>query len=141
MHKKVFAMVVFGILSAGVVWAADFQPGQYEITTNVEMSGMPSGAIPSQTAVHCLTEQDPVPSTDASGSGCKIKDVDKTGNTVRWAMECTQQGQKMTGSGSMTFSGDKFTGTSTMNMGPQAGNAKVISRMEGRRIGDCEGGQ
>ena len=55
--------------------------------------------------------------------------------------ECNQQGQEMTGSGTMTFSGDKFTGTSTMNMGPQAGNAQVISRMEGRRIGDCEGAQ
>jgi hypothetical protein len=56
-------------------------------------------------------------------------------------MACDQQGQTMTGEGTMTFSGDTFTGTSTMTMGPQAGNMQVVSRMTGKRTGDCQATQ
>lgn len=141
MHRVLLIMVVLSLSITGKGWTADFRPGQYEITSQVQMTGMPEGAIPAQTFSNCLTEQNPVPSMDASSSGCTIKDFQQNGNTIKWTMACDQQGQTMTGEGTMTFSGDTFTGTSTMTMGPQAGNMQVVSRMTGKRTGDCQATQ
>jgi len=141
MNRILLIIVLFSLSITGKGWTADFRPGLYEITSQVQMSGMPEGAIPAQTFKNCLTEQNPIPSADASSSGCTVKDFQQNRGTFKWKMECNQQGQTMTGEGSMTFSGDTFTGTSTMVMGPQAGNMQVVSLMTGKRIGDCKGAQ
>ena len=141
MNRVLLIIVLFSLSITGKGWTADFLPGLYEVTSQVEMVGMPEGAIPAQTSENCLTEQNPIPSTDASSSGCTLKDFQQNGNTIKWTMECDQQGQTMTGEGTMTFSGDTFTGTSTMTMGPQAGNMQVVSRMTGKRTGNCKGSQ
>ena len=119
-------------------WGLDFKPGMYKITSTVKMPGMPAGSVPPQAITQCLTEQDPVPNKDASGQTCKIKDMKQDGNTITWKMECDQQGQKMTSDGQIIYSGDSFEGTTTTNMGPQAGNMTIKTVVTGNRIGDCQ---
>ncbi len=126
-------MALFAIPSL----ALDFQPGKYEITSKVEMPGMP-GSIPPQTAIHCLTEQDPVPNQNPEDQNCKILDMQEKDNTITWKMECDQQGQKITSTGSMTYKGDSFEGTILTNMGPQAGNMTMTTVITGQRLADCE---
>ena len=136
-----FLILLFVLLSAVTSSAYEFKEGKYEITTSVEMPGMPAGSMPPQTIVHCLTNQVPVPRTGSSMSDCEIKNMEQKGSTYTWEMECVQQGRKMTSQGSITYSENSFKGTSTMNMGPQAGNMTIMSRMSGTRIGDCDDGQ
>ena len=53
-------------------------------------------------------------------------------------MECSQQGMKIKTSGTMTFRGGSFEGTSRTDMGPSAGGMGVTTKISGKRIGNCE---
>lgn len=129
----VYCMTLFTIPAL----ALDFQPGKYEISSKVEMPGMP-GTIPPQTITHCMTEQDPLPNQNPENQECKIVDMKQTDNTITWKMECDQQGQKITSTGSMTYKGDSFEGTILTNMGPQAGNMTMTTIITGKRLSDCQ---
>lgn len=140
--KNVFclgACVLF--LFSTSAFALNLNPGKYAITSTVQMPGMPAGAIPPQTVTQCITEQDPIPQNDASSQDCEIKNMRQTDNTVTWEMECVQQGTKMTSQGKMTYAGDSFEGSITMNMGPQSGNMAVVTTITGQRLGDCQSSQ
>lgn len=129
------ACIVFSFSTSA--HALDFNPGEYEIESSVQMPGMPAGTIPSQTMVQCMTKQDPVPKNDVSSQECEIKNMKQSKNTVTWDMECLQQGNKITSQGQMTYSGDSFDGTITMNMGPQSGGMTVTTTITGKRVGAC----
>jgi hypothetical protein len=132
-----FILWLFLIITVSPCVAFDFIPGQYEITSSIAMPGMPAGSIPEQTTVQCMTEQDPIPKTGDAAQDCKTKNIKQSGNIMTWEMECVQQGQKMVSHGQMTFSNDKFKGTSTIKMGPEAGNMTIVSRISGTRLGEC----
>ena len=112
--------VVFSLLISLPAFGLDLKPGKYEITSKVEMGGMP-GAMPSQTTTQCLTESTPVPNGSAAAQGCKITDMKTKGNRVTYTMECDQQGMKVKSTGEIIYKGESFEGTSTMKMGPSAG--------------------
>ena len=140
LNKKaaVIVSMLFGIgLFAVTAWGLDLQEGKYEITSKVEMAGMP-GQMPSTTVTQCLTEQDPVPDKSASGQNCKISEIKTKGNTVTWDMECDQQGVKVKSTGQMTYSGDKFEGIIKTIMGPESGNMTINTVVSGKRIGECK---
>ncbi|MEA2084045.1 MAG: DUF3617 domain-containing protein [Thermodesulfobacteriota bacterium] len=139
MIKKIsfiFTVVCAVFLFSNISIAFDFNPGKYEITSKVEMAGMP-GMMPAQTMTQCITSQDPIPKSEASGSGCTINNMRQNGNTVTWDMECEQQGQKLTSEGEMVYSGDTFEGTITTKMGAEAGNMVITTKITGTRIGNC----
>ena len=126
-----FLVVLFLAANAA---ALDLEEGMYEMTSQVEMQGM---AIPPSTVIQCLTREDPVPNPSADGGDCEMLDMTTDGDTVRWTMECRQEGQKMTSTGEMTYRGDRFEGTLKTVMGPQAGNMTMITTITGKRVGDC----
>lgn len=135
--RIIFCVFLGIIMGFSVAWALDIKEGQYEITSRVEIPGMPS-SMPPVTVKQCLTQKDPVPNQSSAGQECRITDMKTEGNTVSWAMECTQQGNSMQGKGSMIFQGDRFKGKSEMKMGPEAGNMLIITHTEGKRIGACQ---
>ncbi len=141
MLKKKAAIIVsmvFGIaLFAVTAWGLDLKAGKYEITSKVEMAGMP-GQIPPTTVTQCLTDQDPVPNKTAAGQDCKISEIKTKGNTVSWDMECDQQGVKVKSTGQMTYAGDRFEGTIKTIMGPESGNMTINTVVSGKRIGECK---
>jgi hypothetical protein len=139
MPKKkttIYILIVMAALAAPV-WGLDLQEGRYEITSKVEMTGMPM-AIPPTTITECLTPQDPVPDQTAEGQPCRIINMETRSNTVTWEMECDQQGQTMKSNGKMVYRGDRFEGTVDTQMGPQAGNMKMVTTVNGKRIGPCQ---
>lgn len=117
-------------------WGLDLQDGNYEITSKVEMPGMPM-QMPPVTVTQCMSQQDPVPDQSTGGQQCNIKDMKTEGKTVTWKMECAQQGQKMQGSGKMVYYGNRFEGTVNTVMGPQSGNMTITTVISGKRIGAC----
>ena len=140
MRKVLAATVVcIGVLGLAL-WALalDFQPGNYKVTSTVEMVGMPM-QMPPQTVVECLTKQDPLPESTEEG-GCRITDRNLSGNTDTWSMQCDQQGQTATGHGKMVYSGDSFNGTFTIVFDVQGGGSgmTMTTTTQGERLGDCQ---
>ena len=138
MRKGIFAASVALAAFTSICFAdsgPDMREGQWEITTKMEMVGMPMD-MPPVTNTQCLTKKDLVPENSQPGQDCTFPETKTTGNTVTWKIECKGQGGEMKGSGELTYSGDSFKGTMELQM-PQS-NMEMTGRMEGRRIGDCK---
>ncbi|NNF98210.1 MAG: DUF3617 family protein [Desulfobacteraceae bacterium] len=114
----------------------DFNPGKYEITSKVEMPGMPPMAP--QTYTECVSDKNPVPIKNAPGQQCEYKDMKTVGSTITWTMTCNQQGMASTSTGKMVYKGDTFEGSMKTVTGPSAGNMTITSVVTGKRVGDCE---
>ncbi|HMK55571.1 MAG TPA: DUF3617 domain-containing protein [Dissulfurispiraceae bacterium] len=130
----VVLVVAITALTVPVAFAApNMQDGLWEITTTVEMKGMPSGMMKPMTHTSCLTHKDSVPEKPAK-SDCKMSDMNSSGNTVTWTMTCPDSVSK----GNITYSGSTFEGTTdtTVNHGGQ--KMQVRNKMKGKRIGPCK---
>jgi hypothetical protein len=115
----------------------DLNGGQWEITTTATVAGM--GTMPPQTHKACLTANEPVPKPERNAQQCKIKHkID--GNTVSWEISCADpdNGTKGSGNGTIEYSGDSFTGKTSMSFEmPGRDPMKMDATMTGKRIGPC----
>lgn len=138
--------LVAGALLLGVAAAAGAQQpqikdGLWEVTTTMDMGGMPGGRPP-QTIQHCVTPQDakdPVGmgrNMDKSGQ-CQVTDHKVTGNTASWKLTCKGEGA-MSGTGTATYGGTTYSMTSktTMTHGGQTMNMTVTQT--GKYLGPCK---
>jgi hypothetical protein len=132
----VIAVVLLASISTSIAGSGpNMQEGKWEVTTRMEMPGM-SMSIPEVTSTQCLTKKDFVPQGSQQGQECKITKTKVDGNTVTWTVKCSGQGGEVTGNGKMIYSGSSFKGTIEMTM--VQSNTKMISHINGHRIGDCE---
>ena len=130
-------LVLFLLSAAGGVQALDFQPGKWQVTSKVEMPGMPV-PVPPMTSTQCMTEQEPVPANSAQGQACEILDMKTEGNTVSWKMKCNEAGGKSEGSGRITYHGDSFEGSIRTKVGGAGSDMVVTTQVTGKRLGSCE---
>ena len=132
----VISVVLLASLSTSIAGSGpNMQEGKWEVTTRMEMPGM-SISMPEVTSTQCLTKKDFVPQGSQQGQECKITKTKVDGNTVTWTVKCSGQGGEVTGTGRMTYSGSSLKGTIEMTM--VQSNTKMISYINGHRIGDCE---
>jgi hypothetical protein len=112
--------------------------GKWEITTVMEMPGMPI-AIPPVKYTHCLTKKDAVPQQAEKNQDCKMISTDIQGDTVFWIMECKNQNEVVRSQGNITYRKDSFDGNinmTTTSGGQKSGSMK--SKISGRRLGACQ---
>lgn len=132
----VISVVLLASLSTSIAGSGpNMQEGKWEVTTRMEMPGM-SISMPEVTSTQCLTKKDFVPQGSQQGQECKIIKTKVDGNMVTWTVKCSGQGGEVTGTGRMTYSGSSLKGTIEMTM--VQSNTKMISYINGHRIGDCE---
>jgi hypothetical protein len=121
-----------------VTSAADpgMAPGLWEITTVMEMPGLPFQPPPT-TFSHCYTKEDVqkqeeiVPSPEGD---CKVTDLKRSGNRMTWKMIC-QGANAGKGEGEIIFKNDtSYAGT--MKLESQGMN--LTTRYQAKRIGDCK---
>jgi len=110
-HKiALFALVL--LCAAGTAHSAgvDMKEGEWEITseTSITMGAMSMPPMTSKTT-HCLTREDPVPTTEKE-KDCKVEDLKVVGNKVSWRIVC-KEGE---GEGEITYSGTSYKGTFRM---------------------------
>jgi hypothetical protein len=141
LHRYVLAGLV--VIASSVAFAqGPRQDGKWEITTEVDMPGMPM-KMPARTTTQCVTKEDAADPAKAilkqsdpqGGRGnpdCKISDLKTNGNSVTWTMKCEGR-DAMTGSGQTTYSPDSYTGTMTINRAGQT----MTMKYSGKRLGDC----
>jgi len=130
---------------ASEVYAAgsNMKPGLWEITTTMDMPGMPM-TMPPMTHTRCYTKNDTedakkvAPSAPRKDENCELKDHRVTGNKVTWSVQC--QGKRAgSGTGEMVLQGDSYEGTIKMtSVDPRRGEVKMTQHNKGKRVGDCK---
>jgi hypothetical protein len=121
--------------------APNMREGMWEITMKMEMAGMPGG-MPPQVIKQCMTKKDiENPQRFAQGGPaadrCQVSNYQLKGNTASWDMACKGP-EEMTGSGTITFSGDSYTGTTRMSMKSGGQTQNMTMQSSAKRIGDCK---
>ena len=134
-YKLVFALIVCS-LSTLAFAASPAKPGKWEMTMQMEMTGMPM-KMPANTVTYCLTKEEAenpekLAPESRKNSDCKRTDLTINGNTVSWKVTCEKS--KATGEGKITYSGDTFDGTMHMTM--QQGEVNV--KYSGKYLGACD---
>ena len=138
MNKIISATVsVFVIIS--IAHAADsvpITPGLWEIkgtTTN------PFSGSKSYTNQECMTEDAFDPSRmmeDMPKDACELNSS-VSGNTISYDMNCSMQGQQMTGNGTFTVNGDTAKGEMIMKSSISGQTFEMTMESNAKRIGDC----
>lgn len=118
---------------AAAVKGVNMKEGKWEITSMVEMKGMPAGMMKPQTFTTCLKQTDYVPK-NADQKDCTMKDVNVSGNTVSWEAVCKDS----SGKGTITYAGDTYDGSMEMTMKEDGKDMNMKMTMKGKHIGPCD---
>lgn len=128
---SVIFMITVSISLAGS--GPNMQEGLWEITTKMDMPGMPM-SMPATKHTQCITKENIVPESYQPDQECRITKTKVLGDTVTWTVECDSPEGKSRLTGQITYHGDKFEGTINITME----GMEIIQHMSGRRIGDCK---
>jgi hypothetical protein len=134
MNKCLTAMLAMltSLLSA----AAFAAPGEYwEVTSKMEMPGMPF-AMPATTQKVCIPkggENDP--EKTSGDKDCKMTDIKTVGNKTTWKARCDRDGEVMIGKGEQTTTAKGYQGK--MRFSGKSGGEDVDMTMafSGKRLG------
>jgi hypothetical protein len=137
---RVIVLAVTVSLVCATMASAEIKMGLWEMTTKMEMTGMPAQiSIPATTARTCISKDDmvPKPAAQKKGQECKIKDQKVTGDTVTYSMECAGKDGNVTQiSGEMKYTGDTLEGSSTIKTQGR-GAMEMSNKITGKYIGPC----
>lgn len=136
-------LTVFAVVLS-MFWAtsafAELKEGLWEITTQMEMKGiqgMPQ-SIPPTTIRQCVTKSNPVPQNKDKNFECKTINLNTSGNTVNYTVECKGNGQVMRTSGTSTYTGTSMDGTTNTSIKMKGQpEMKMASKTHGKYIGAC----
>ena len=133
MKKLAVAILSVLVVPAVTFAATNMRDGYWEMTTTMEMPGMPMQIPPTQMK-HCFTKEDvkDQKKTIAGNENCTVTDLKETGNKVTWKMKCSGEGAGES-SGETVFNGDSFQ----TNMKMQAEGQDMVMNVKAKRIGDC----
>jgi hypothetical protein len=109
------------------------KPGLWEITTSMEMPGLPFQPPP-QAMRHCYTAQEVKEQPVPKDSNCKITDLKSSAGKVNWKMECKGE---MAGKreGKIVYQGDSaYAGWTKM----QTQGMTMSTKYKAKRVGDCK---
>jgi uncharacterized protein DUF3617 len=117
-----------------VAYAGPMKPGKWQVTVATTVAGM-DDAVPPTTVTECITDEEaakPQPPATGQGSDCKVSDYAVNGNVITWSISCPNE--QLTGSGTMTFSGESYSGSTKMKIG----DANITQKLTGKRLGGCD---
>ncbi len=140
------ALVATASASAGAAAPSvvgNFREGLWEMTARAEVPG--TRPVPPITLKKCITaaeiqELQARASQPPGSDKCKVLDQRTQGATTSWKLECSGR-TKITGEGTVTFSGDTYALQSSMVVTGSDGKVvQVRNELNGRRVGDCKPG-
>ena len=136
------ALILFVTLSATAQGPGPRRDGNWQVTMEMDMPGMPQKMAP-MTLNQCLTKADAEDPTKLAPQGrgqapsnCNVSDFKTDGNKVTWSMRC-EGDNPMTGTSEFVYSADSYVGTMKMTPG-RGGQPKTMTmKYAGKRLGDC----
>jgi hypothetical protein len=121
------------LVPAYAVAADGMKPGLWEITTKVDMPGMPFQPPPT-TVKHCYTAEEVKESPVPKDNNCKVTDLKTSGSKTTWKVECTGEAAGK-GEGEITYQGDSaYEGKTRM----QTQGMTMAMQYKAKRLGDCK---
>ncbi|MDD2335457.1 MAG: DUF3617 family protein [Geobacteraceae bacterium] len=134
MKKSIIAVLVLLLVPAVSFAAKTMQEGLWEITTQMEMPGMPMKMSPT-VMQHCYTKSDVSDQKKiiSSDKNCSVTDLKTSANKVTWKMKCTGE-NAATMTGSTVFGTDSYTSVMQMNSHGQ----NMTMKVKGKRLGNCK---
>lgn len=135
-------LIIFVVLLS-MLWSvgawAQLKDGLWEMTTQVQIKGLPQ-KIPPTVTRQCITKSDPVPKAKNQDSGyeCKTRQSKISGDTVTYEVECTMKEGTVLTSGKTTYKANVMEGATTtiVKMKGQP-DRKMASKLKGKYIGPC----
>ncbi len=128
------------LLLAPLSWAAPgIEPGNWEITTKMEMEGAPF-AMPPQTHTQCITQEDMAAGMITTEvDQCTVKERKTAGNTLTWRVQCKSRAATTDSESTITAAGKhRYTGVmQTQTTSRDGAVTRMTSRVDGRYIGPC----
>ena len=134
--KHFAAILILGLSALTSANAdVDLHEGLWEISSKIEMSGIPV-KIPDMKTSQCINKEKIIPKTDKKiNKYCTVSEQNIDGNTVTWKMACTNNIESQ---GSITYHRDTFEGLiTTKTEVPNMGMMTMSMQMTGRRTGVC----
>lgn len=133
-------LIIFTLLLS-MFWTtgafAEVKEGLWEITSQVEIKGMPE-STPPHTVRQCITKNDPVPQSKDKNYDCKTKAHKISGNTVTYNVECKGKEGIMETSGTTTYSDNSMNGTSNTKVKIKGQpEIQMVSKIKGKYLGKC----
>lgn len=137
MNRVILAMLSCFSLSTAFAQTPDIQEGLWEVSTEVNIPGMPI-KMPAVTMQQCFTKQNMQPENILQKNNCQMDTMDIQDNLARWTMSCEQEGMIMQGSGNIQYQKTSFSGVFDMTMSGAAQGAMTMqTKLTGRYIGKC----
>jgi hypothetical protein len=137
MKMKTVLFVLLIVFVPGVLLAADnMREGMWEITSTMEMPGMPMKMPPTKIK-HCYTKEDIKDQKKMVNrdKNCTVTELKSSGNKISWKMKCTGQSAG-TFSGETVFSGDSYDSVMKMQADTTKGQPMTM-KIKGKRVGAC----
>ncbi len=135
--SSILAGAVVALWAGAAIAGPNMADGKWEITSKMEMEGMPMAMPPVKTTM-CLTAKEAVPQKAPKNQDCKMISNKIEGNTVTWVMQCKDKHGTVDSKGRITYKGTSFDGKVVMNMTNEKGSRTMKQDMSGHRIGDCK---
>jgi hypothetical protein len=118
--------------------APNMEEGNWEVTTKMEMEGMPF-AMPASKHNQCMTKKDAIPDTSQKNQDCKMLDQNMSGDTVSWKVQCKGKDGTVDGDGKITYSGKTYDGVMQAKMTSPKGEVNVMKMsFQGKHTGACK---
>ena len=141
--RFVFAALAMCLAAAAHPAGPDMRDGLWEITVKMDMPGMPA-TMPPQTSRQCVTKRDledlrkMTPSAGMGDARCEVSDYRVQENTARWNWRCKGE-EAASGTTTMTFSRNTYSGTNQMYMKPRGAPAQSMTmHYAGNYLGPCQ---
>lgn len=129
---RLAAIAALGLLALVPVRAADPPGDLWQMTSQMEMVGMPMAMPPNKVKICTAREwTQPPPGGDKS---CVNSNFQRTGNKATWDMTCSGD-MPMTGTGEMTFDA---AGNYTGSINATAEGMTIKINLSGTKIGTCD---
>jgi hypothetical protein len=134
-RSLVCVTVVSLIFTVAAFAAPNYQEGLWEMTTTVNMPGVPKEMMRPMKQQVCMTKQNAVPQPQQKGEQqCKMTNQRTVGSKVFWTMTC--KGGTVS-NGEITYSKASFDGSQTTTTSQGGKLMTVKSAMTGKYIGPC----
>lgn len=133
--KKTIIAVLFALILPVTGYAADaMRDGYWEMTSTMDMPGMPM-KMPPTVIKHCYTKEDvkDQKKTITTDKNCTVTELKQSGNKVTWKIKCTGENAGVF-SGETLYKGDSAY-DSTMKMQSEGHTMNV--KVKAKRIGNC----
>ena len=123
------------IASASNTAVAQGKDDLWEVTTKMEMPGMPM-AMPAQTHRVCIAKGGKDDEYIPRRESCRVQESKRVGNKVTYKMVCTGK-DAMTIAGETTFGATSYEGRMLMSGKMEGQSVEMTQTYSGKRVGDC----